>query len=363
MAKVLLLTPSLSATPGGITRYARTLLDSELLRDLGFGFTPVTTHAKRGTPQKVAWAAIAAIRILLEGPRHDIAHALIASHASGVRKLALLLEAQKLGLPTVAHFQSSSVIEWLMEISPAWRRRMIGAVDRADAVVTLGGRLADYFRQAGVRSPIHIIPNGVPNVPERRLRSAGASRYLLAAGELGERKGTFDLLAAFAKVHDRWPNVSLFLAGDGAVGRARDLAAELGITGAVKILGWVDPLDLQDLLAGAEAFVLPSYREGMSFAVLEALMQGVPVVATPAGEQSSVIQDRQTGLLVEAGNVAAIASALGDILGDPALALRLGRAGRLHAQTHFTLRANHASVGALYRTLLRPRNAKEVHKR
>ncbi len=348
MPKILLLTPSLTGTPGGITRYARALVQSEVLERRGFAVTVVATHIKGTVSRKALLAAGAAARVVIERPSHAITHALVASHASGIRKLALLAESHALGARTIAHFQSSSVIEWLTELSPWWRSRVLWTLGRVDRIVTLGDRLADYFRGLGLRGPVRIIPNGVPTVAARAPRARGVERFVLAAGELGERKGTLDLLSAFAQVRTRWPDVSLVLAGDGQVDEARRRAQELGIADAVRISGWVDPQRLGVLVASAEIFVLPSYREGMSFAVLEALMQGTPVVATPVGEQASVITHRETGLLVQPGDVGGIARALEDLLRDPSLATALGRAGRLRAQQAYTLSANHEAVADLY---------------
>ncbi len=363
MPRILLLTPSLTGTPGGITRYARTLVQSDVLERRGFAVTPVATHTKGTAARKGLLAACAAARVAMERPRHAITHALIASHASSIRKLALLAESRALGARTIAHFQSSSVIEWLTELSSWWRSRVFATLGRLDLVVTLGNRLADYFRTSGVRAPVRVIPNGVPTAPPRPPRAPGAERYVLAAGELGERKGTLDLLAAFAQVRTRWSDVYLVLAGDGQVDHARRRAHALGISDAVRILGWVDQPRLADLVANAEIFILPSYREGMSFAVLEALMQGTPVVATPVGEQASVIADRETGLLVQPGDIGGIARALEDLLRDPSLAAALGRAGRLRAQTAYSLEANHEAVADLYDELLSRKKPSDAHSR
>jgi glycosyltransferase involved in cell wall biosynthesis len=350
--RVLLLAPSLTGTPGGITRYARTLVQSEVLERRGFAVALVATHTKGAAVRKGLLAALAGVRVFIGRPRHPITHGLIASHASGIRKLALLAESRALGARTIAHFQSSSVIEWLATLPHWWRTQILGALNRLDVVVTLGDRLADYFRGHGVRVPVHVIPNGVPTTPPRPPRGPNAQRYVLAAGELGERKGTLDLVAAFAQVRPRWKDVSLILAGDGQVDEARRRAQELGIAEAVQVLGWVDAARLAALVANAEMFVLPSYREGMSFAVLEALMQGTPVITTPVGEQASVIIDRQNGLLVQPGDIGGIARAIEGLLRDPPLAATLGKAGRLRAHEAYTLTANHEAVADLYDELL-----------
>lgn len=361
MTRILLLAPSFTGTPGGITRYAESLLDSDTLATRGYHVTAVPTHSKGAAPLKVALAVGAGIRIIWERPRHPITHALVASHASGFRKLALLAESRAIGALTMAHFQSSSAVEWIEALPNRWKRRVIASINRTHLVVTLGSRLADFLRGVGVRVPIRIIPNGVSPVPPRPAHPPGAPRYVLTAGELGSRKGTWDLLNAFATLHARHPDVELVLAGDGAVSEARARAVELGISKVVKLPGWVDVPGLRDLLARAAAFILPSYREGMSFAVLEALMQGTPVIATPVGEQASVITHEVTGLLVPPGDTDAIVSALDSILTKPALAEGLGNEGRRWAQERYSISANHASLAVVYDELLSQRKLTATH--
>jgi glycosyltransferase involved in cell wall biosynthesis len=136
------------------------------------------------------------------------------------------------------------------------------------------------------------------------------------------------LLAAVRDV----PGVSLVLAGDGPLRADVERAARA--TGRVELLGFV--ADPAPLLAGADAFVLPSAAENCPLALLQAMATGLPVVASRVGGIPEVVTDGETGLLVSPGDPAPLAAALRS-LHDPALRTSLGKAARAHAESALDL--------------------------
>jgi glycosyltransferase involved in cell wall biosynthesis len=104
------------------------------------------------------------------------------------------------------------------------------------------------------------------------------------------------------------------------------LAAQLGVAERVKFLGEVQ--DVGALLATAQVFVHPSNTEGLSNAMLEAMGEGVPVVASAVGATPELVKDGETGLLVPPDSLDALTSAVGRLLADPQLRARVGAGGR-----------------------------------
>lgn len=136
---------------------------------------------------------------------------------------------------------------------------------------------------------LRVVPNGVDLPPAREREWGGVALYV---GELTDRKDP--LTAARAA---RAAGMTLLVAGDGPLRAA--VAAE-----GAEVVGQVD--DVAPLLARADVFVMPSHREGISFAVLEAMAAGLAMVVSPASAEA--VGD--TGLVAPAGDVAAFAAAL-----------------------------------------------------
>jgi glycosyltransferase involved in cell wall biosynthesis len=164
--------------------------------------------------------------------------------------------------------------------------------------------------------PVHVVPNPVI-LPQEPPPLNGAPRALFA-GRLSEEKDLFGLVAAWEEVLHARPDAVLTLAGAG--GSYRPIEAELHadvarrpqIAGSIKFTGWVD--DLPELLVAHDVFVLPSFEEGMSNALLEACAAGRLVVASDIPSNRAVL-GADHPLLVPAGDRAALARGLIAALG------------------------------------------------
>jgi len=158
------------------------------------------------------------------------------------------------------------------------------------------------------------------------------TRVVGTVGNLVEKKDHDTLLRAVAATSD----VDVVIVGTGPLeGPLRLRATELGVR--LHLLGIRD--DVPSLLPAFDVFCLSSRYEGLPIAMLEAMASGVPVVATAVGGVPEVVTDGVDGLLVPAGDAAALAVALEKVLTDPELARDLGVAARATASTYGIARA------------------------
>jgi glycosyltransferase involved in cell wall biosynthesis len=221
---------------------------------------------------------------------------------------------------------------------------------QADVVLCVSSDLSARMRRIGVREV------GMAIVPAPLVRSAGrrpadlcddGRPIVLAAGRLAPQKGFDTLIGAAARWRGRLPEPLLVIAGAGAL--AGDLAAQarkLGVT--VRFLGRRD--DIDDLLAVADVFALPSRWEGQPLVLQEAMRGGRPIVATDVGGVRDLTGD-DAALLVRPDDPAAFASAVLNVLDDAGLAARLSKATALRAAALPTETEAVESVIDLYRRL------------
>jgi glycosyltransferase involved in cell wall biosynthesis len=150
-------------------------------------------------------------------------------------------------------------------------------------------------------------------------------------------KGVDAVIRSLPAVLRACPRARYVIVGDGAlVPELRTLAEKLGVGDAVQFRGWVSETDLAQTYLESSIFVLPSSGEGFGIVYLEAMAFGRPVVAARDGATPEVVCDGATGLLVQSGDVTALADAMTRLLLDAELRTRLGAAGRARVQTHFT---------------------------
>ena len=204
-------------------------------------------------------------------------------------------------------------------------------------------------RAAGIEaSRLRVVPWGVTVAPaadaavERTRTAHRLDRpYVLFVGTVEPRKNLRRLVEAMARL-DR-SDVELVLVG--AEGWNEDLGALLAaLPGRARSLGFVAPADLGPLYAGAAVVAYPSLREGFGLPPLEAMAQGAAVVTSAGTATEEVVGD--AGVLVDPTSVASIAEGIDRVLGDPALAARLGAAARDRAATFTWERTAELTVAA-----------------
>ncbi|WP_028578351.1 glycosyltransferase family 4 protein [Desulfomicrobium escambiense] len=168
----------------------------------------------------------------------------------------------------------------------------------------------------------------VPKLPQRVV--------IGSAGRLTAQKGHRYLLEAIAILRGRGLDCTLLLAGIGELEQElRQQTADLGLGDCVHFVGFVD--EMKRFYSSIDIFALPSLWEGFGYVLTEAMSMCLPVVAFAVSNIPEVVVDRETGLLVPGGSVAAFADALEALVLDPDLRNRLGHAGRARVESHFTL--------------------------
>lgn len=188
---------------------------------------------------------------------------------------------------------------------------------------------------------------------ERPYGQAGCCQAGVAIGSVGRLdgvKGYETLLDALASLTD----AHLLLVGDGPERAAlEDRARRIGISDRLSITGWV--AEPRALLSSLDVFVLPSRLESFPLSIVEAMLAGLPVVATDVGSVAEAVVEGETGLLVPPGDAVALAAAIRSLADDPELRIRLGRNGRMRALELFTATSMAHAFDSAYREALATR--------
>lgn len=210
-----------------------------------------------------------------------------------------------------------NVQEWEQTSAGRWKahtftERVFPA--RLDAEVGVSQAIVEQLRAhpGATHHPekIHLIHNAV-DLPEKLpdlkpLRAEGQPFIIGSVGRLAEQKGYRFLLAAMPEVLKAIPSCELHLAGEGEEkAKLMAIADELGISNQVKFRGYLG--NISEFLAGLDLFISSSLWEGLPTAILEAIMAGVPVLATDIAGNRELIQDTKTGWLVPPADAQALA--------------------------------------------------------
>jgi len=174
---------------------------------------------------------------------------------------------------------------------------------------------------------------------------------LACVGRLCEQKGQLLLLDAASQLLEQGVPIEIVLVGDGEMRDAIERGiAERGLHGRVTITGWADEQRVRRELENSRALVLPSFAEGLPVVIMEALALGRPVISTYVAGIPELVVDGESGWLVPAGNVDALAETMKRaVLASPDELARMGAAGRARVLTEFEVDGNARTLGALFR--------------
>jgi N-acetyl-alpha-D-glucosaminyl L-malate synthase BshA len=243
-------------------------------------------------------------------------------------------------LPIVTTLHGTDVT--LVGNDPNYLETTRWGVLQSDAVTAVSESLRRAtVEQLGISNDIEVVPNFIDparyeqarNGPGARRWSRPGERLLLHISNFRPVKRVMDVIGIFERVMRRVPS-RLVLVGDGPDrGKVEQYCREHHICGAITFIGSL-PL-IEEVLVGADVFLLPSESESFGLAALEAMSCEVPVVATNAGGLPEVVVDGETGFLCPVGDVEAMAAATLRLLSDEDLRRRCGAAGRRRAVEQF----------------------------
>ncbi len=234
--------------------------------------------------------------------------------------------------------------------------RLVGPL--ASRIITVSEFDRQLALEARVAPPEKVVTvhNGMPDLPTPRRADPGRSppRLVMVARFMAQKDHAtlFRALAGLMAVP--W---EMDLVGDGPLmPEAERLARSLGLGERVKFLG--QRLDVGDILASSQVFLLVTNWEGFPLSILEAMRAGLPVVATEVGGIGESVEDGETGLLVPRGDASALRECLGRLLASAELRVRLGGNGRARYEGAFTLEHSVMRTIEVYRTVLAERNGR-----
>jgi glycosyltransferase involved in cell wall biosynthesis len=312
---------------------------------------------QRGTRADLAaWGPL--VR-LLRRERVDVVHA----HLFGSNVWGTLL-GRAAGVPAVIAHEHGQA--YAPGPRTAVMRHLIAR--RADAVLCVCRY--DRERMIGLQGipaeKVRVLPNGLapgaaatadPAALRAGLGIACAAPVVAIVANLRPEKAVHAAVAGFAHVCRELPGTQLLVVGDGpGRGRVESAIASHGLAGSVHLLGRRP--DVPDLLAASDVAVLSSEREGCPVALLEYMAAGRAIVATAVGGVPDVIADGVHGLVVPAGDAAAMGAAIVRVLHDPPLRRRLGEAARDRQRREFTFAAMMERLEDLYECLARAARAR-----
>jgi glycosyltransferase involved in cell wall biosynthesis len=269
------------------------------------------------------------------------------------------LAAHSAGIPIIATLHTIAVPR-------GWKAKLLQVIEKnvlkkyATRILAVGRVVAVANQRIFGRRKLDVIQNGIPkpNFPSlqerdrlrREITGDGSGSIVITVGRFTRAKGYEDMVEAFRLLQQRASRPKLVMVGSGTtIDTIKNKIDDLHLNQSIILTGERD--DIPSLLALSDVYASSSHREGLPLAVLEAMMAGLPVVATSVGDIPTVVTE-ETGVVVPPHHPELLADALEDLLQNPKKREAMGQAAYRRAMNEYSVDAWMKKHLALYREVL-----------
>jgi len=290
--------------------------------------------------------------ILCLGKRVLIAHIHMSEGASIYRTVVLITLCKFFGIKIILHSHGGMFFDQYKRFSVSKKRVIARFYNKANKIIVLTEGWKKIWMKIVDEQKIVIIPNGTKvenNVSKQYLKDGILN--LLFLGNISTFKGIYDLIDAMSIVTNRCRNVKLRIAGGGEINKCKNYIKYLHLNDYIDVLGWVNGRDKENLLKKTDVLVLPSHFESFGIVAIEAMAHKIPVICGDKGFTKEIINNGDTGFIIETGNINQISDAILKCL-DMETLVKLGANGSVIAYNKYRIDLVMKELESVYKECL-----------
>ena len=225
----------------------------------------------------------------------------------------------------IYHIHSSDFHIFYEKSDKAVKKLIEKFISNADLIICLSVEWRTFFQNNFSPKKIIILENIIEPAEIEIKKSPDGILKILFLGEIGERKGIFDLLEVIRKHKDYlWDKIRLTIGGNGDTHRVEKFIQHHSLQNLIKFEGWVSGEKKHQLLLKSDLFVLPSYNEGLPISILEAMSYKLAIISTNVGGINEIVKDNVNGYVLESGDKNSLFLTIKKFIEKPSLATEMG---------------------------------------
>ena len=355
--RIMLVGPDRSVK-GGITTVIEGILASELAKR--HTFLHLSTHRDDLSKMGKLGYGIKAYANFLKAHRQfrpQLIHIHSSFGASFYRKAILIVMARLLRTKVINHIHGAE-FDRFYESAGSIKKRLVKTIyDYPETTIVLSQEWVNRIESIVHKSKVFCLNNFavIPdmNVDEMLAGYHAREKNILFLGEVGKRKGAYDLPDIVKHVSESIPDTHFVVAGNGNIEAVRQQLHSRACDQYVTFTGWIGPEQKKEWLTKSQIFLLPSYNEGLPMSVLEAMSYGLPVVSTLVGGIPGLVETGKNGYLYPPGDTKGIAEGLVNIFQHPKQALEICKANIEKIKRNYSLETTMDQLESIYRQTVR----------
>ena len=167
-------------------------------------------------------------------------------------------------------------------------------------------------------------------------------------GRIGKRKGIYDLIEVIKEIVPTYPNIKLYVGGDGEVENLMKIINKNNLENNVEYIGWTSGAKKDKYLKESSFYILPSYNEGMPMSVLEGMAYKNVTITTNVGGIPKVIKNNKNGIMINPGDKKAMKKIILELLSNPQKMEKLSTNARKTIIEKFDIQSNVLELLSIY---------------
>lgn len=270
---------------------------------------------------KLVFSLITLCFILAFHKKIRIIHIHTASYNSFKRSSLFVKVAKAMGRNVVLHIHGGGFKDYYMK-QPRYVRSVL---DKADALITLSTSWKMFFENIALHGNVHIVPNIISKPIYQKVKGDGKF-HLLYMGQITKAKGVFDLVEMIAENKNFYRGkLILDIGGDMyEADKLRNFVSDNKIDDIVHLHGWLIGNAKAKMFNWADAYILPSYVEGVPISILEAESYGLPILSTRVGGIPDIVDEGKNGFLFTPGDKQDMKKAIDMVVENRDLKISMG---------------------------------------
>lgn len=245
--------------------------------------------------------------------KYDILHVHMSEKGSVFRKGIIINISRIKRSKVIIHLHGAEFEKWYNTLNIKNKNKVRKILNKGDKVLILGNYWNDFIGSIiNDRKKIQVVYNAV-EIPKRCNYNLESNK-LLFLGEVGKRKGIFDLLDAMKIINDeRKIDVHLWIYGPDSTNEIENIITKRGLNNIVDYKGYLNFQDKENIFNKIAINILPSYNEGLPMTILETMSYGIPNISTNVAAIPEVI-DNSNGMILNPGDVKGLVNSIYSII-------------------------------------------------
>jgi glycosyltransferase involved in cell wall biosynthesis len=302
---------------------------------------------------KVINGLIHFIKVLLVD-KPELVHIHSSFGPSFYRKMFFIYLATWAQTPIINHIHGADFENFYLNASKKKRDLIEKIYNKCTMLIALSDQWKENLKEIVPIDKIAVIENYSVLHKDVVLDRANRSlkNQILFLGEIGRRKGCYDIPKVVSKVADVIPDVKFVIGGSGEIDKITKKLKEYRVDKNVTFTGWVRGKDKETVLRESDIFFLPSYNEGMPMSILDAMGYGLPIVSTNVGGIPNIVHNGKNGFVCNAGDIEAFSKGIINILLNEKKCKNFGRRSYELIEQKYSLEKHCSVLASLYKSII-----------